>query len=67
MLDSSLNFCDHGMSSFHVVGKILVKVIRVVVVELKSLEIPMRKLENITMDFLVGSPHSPRGEDAIEL
>ena len=67
MLDSSLNFRDHGMSSFHVVGKILVKVIRVVVVELKSLEIPMWKLENITMDFLVGSPHSPRCEDAIEL
>jgi len=34
---------------------------------LKPLEIPMRKWENNTMDFVVGSPHSPRGEDAIEL
>ena len=34
---------------------------------LKPLEIPMRKWENITMNFVVGSPYSPRGEDATEL
>ena len=33
----------------------------------KPLKIPTRKWENITMDFVVGSPHSPRRKDAIEL
>ena len=37
MLDSSLGFCDCGRSSFHVVGKVLVEIIRVVVVEVKTL------------------------------
>ena len=37
MLDSSLDFCDRGGSSFHVVGKIPVKVIRIVVVEIETL------------------------------
>ena len=37
MLDSSLGFCDCGRSSFHVVGKVLVKIIRVVVVEVETL------------------------------
>jgi hypothetical protein len=32
---------------------------------LKPLEIPEWKLEHITMDFVVGLPHSPRGRDAI--
>ena len=32
---------------------------------LKPLEIPMWKWENITMDFVVALPHSPRGKDAI--
>ena len=34
---------------------------------LKPLEIPMRKLENITMDFMVSPPRFPRGVDAIGL
>jgi hypothetical protein len=37
LLDSRLGFCDRGGSSFHVVGKILVKVIRIVVVEIETL------------------------------
>ena len=37
MLDSSLGFCDCGGSSFHVVGKVLVEIIRVVVIEVKTL------------------------------
>ena len=37
MLSSSLGFCDRGRSSFHVVGKILVEIIRVVVVEVDTL------------------------------
>jgi hypothetical protein len=32
---------------------------------LKPLEIPTWKFENITIDFVVGLPHSPRGKDAI--
>jgi len=37
LLGSSLGFCDCGGSSFHVVRKILVKFIRIVVVEVKTL------------------------------
>ena len=37
MLGISLGFCDHGGSSFHDVGKILIKVIRIVVVEIEML------------------------------
>ena len=37
MLGSSLNFCDRGRSSFHVVGKILVKIVKVVVGEVEML------------------------------
>ena len=37
MLGSGLGFCDRGESSFHVVGKILVEIIRIVVVEVETL------------------------------
>ena len=37
LLGSILGFCDRGRSSFHVVGKILVQVIRIVVVEIETL------------------------------
>ena len=37
MLDSSLGFCDCGRRSFHVVGKVLVEIIRVVVVKVETL------------------------------
>ena len=37
MLGSSLGFCDRGGSSFHVVGKIIVEIIRIVVVEIETL------------------------------
>ena len=45
MLNSRLGFCDCGRSSFHVVGKILVEIIRVVVVEVET-------LHGITLEFL---------------
>ena len=37
LLDSSLGFCDCGRSSFHVIGKVLVEIIRVVVVKVEML------------------------------
>ena len=37
MLDSRLGFYDCGRSSFHVVGKLLVKIIRVVVIKVEML------------------------------
>ena len=37
LLDGSLGLCDCGRSSFHVVGKVLVEIIRVVVVEIEML------------------------------
>ena len=37
MLDSSLGFCDCGRSSFHAVGKVLVEIIRIVVIEVETL------------------------------
>ena len=37
LLGSGLGFCDCGGSSFYVVGKILIKVIRIVVVEVDTL------------------------------
>ena len=37
MLVSSLGFCDCGRSSFHVIGKVLVEIIRIVVVEVETL------------------------------
>ena len=37
MLGSSLGFCNCGRSSFHVVRKVLVEIIRVVVVEVETL------------------------------
>ena len=45
LLDSSLGFCDCGRSSFHVVGKVLVEIIRVVVVKVEM-------LYGITLRFL---------------
>jgi hypothetical protein len=37
LLGSGLGFCDRGRSSFHVVRKILVEIIRIVVVEVETL------------------------------
>jgi hypothetical protein len=37
LLGSSLGFCDRGRSSFHVVGKILVEIIKIVVVGVEML------------------------------
>ena len=37
LLDSRLGFCDYGSSIFHVVGNVLVEIIRVVVVEVEML------------------------------
>ena len=37
LLDGSFGFCDCGRSSFHVVGKILVEIIRILVVEIETL------------------------------
>ena len=37
LLGSSLGFCDCGGSSFHVVRKILVEVIRIIVVKIETL------------------------------
>ena len=37
LLDSSLGFCDCGGSSFHVVEKVHIEIIRVLVVEVKTL------------------------------
>jgi len=37
LLGSGLGFCDRGESSFHVVGKILVEIIRIIVVEIETL------------------------------
>jgi hypothetical protein len=45
LLGSDLGFCDCGRSSFHVVGKILVKIIIIVVVEVET-------LHGITLRFL---------------
>ena len=45
LLDSSLGFSDCGRSSFHVVGKVLVEIIRVVVIEVEA-------LRGITLRFL---------------
>ena len=45
LLGSRLGLCDCGRSSFHVVGKVLVEIIRVVVVEVEM-------LRGITLRFL---------------
>jgi hypothetical protein len=45
LLVRSLGFCDCGRSSFHVIGKVLVEIIRVVVVEVET-------LRGITLRFL---------------
>ena len=37
LLGSSLGFCDCGGSSFHIIGKVLVEVIRIVVIEIEKL------------------------------
>jgi len=37
LLGSSLGFCDREWSSFHVIGKVLVEIIRIVVVEVETL------------------------------
>ena len=37
MLGSSLGFCDRGKSSLHVVGNVLVEIIRIIVVEGETL------------------------------
>ena len=36
-LVSSLAFCDCGRSSFHVIGKVVIEIIRIVVVEVETL------------------------------
>ena len=45
MLGSSLGLCDCRRSSFHVVGEVLIEIIRVVVVEVDT-------LHGITLRFL---------------
>jgi hypothetical protein len=37
LLGSSLGLCDCGRSSFHVVGEVLVEIIRVIVIEVDTL------------------------------
>ena len=37
LLGSSLGFCARGRSSFHIVGKVLIEIIRIVVVEIEML------------------------------
>ena len=37
MFSNSLGFCDRGRGSLHVVGEILVEIIRIVVVEVEAL------------------------------
>ena len=50
MLDSSLGFCDCGRSSFHVIGKVLVEILRVVVVEVET-------FRGITLRFFGDTNH----------
>ena len=37
MLGCSFGFCDRGRSSLHVVGEVLVEIIRIVVIEVETL------------------------------